>query len=355
MLPLTPPAEFHSAKIITFSAAGQRLRELKAAGKTVGLCHGGFDLLHPGHLQHFESAKKLCDVLIVSITSDRFVSSRKGAGRPVFPEQLRAYSVASLSSVDYVVITDFEKAIPIIETLQPSYYIKGPDFVGKMTPGITAEREAIARVGGEMKYTTDIKLSTTEIIEYIKNELDVPHLLLVIDRDGTLIMNDDFLGRNKDWKEELRLNEAVVSYLSYLQTKYKTTKIVVTNQAGVARGYFDCQRVEEINRYIDVVLRGKGLMIHNWQYCPEVEVSYAELKRHELTFVPGFVKEKTKRKPSSEMVYDALQQLQKKQEDFAEILMLGDRKEDRGLADNLRAKFIDVKGKGYGELRKDFS
>ncbi len=355
MLSLTSPAEFHSAKIISLAEAEQCIRKLKAAGKNVGLCHGGFDVLHPGHIKHFESAKKLCDILIVSITSDRFVSSRKGTGRPVFPQQLRAYAVASLSTVDYAVITDFEKAIPIIEILQPSSYIKGPDFVGKTTPGITAEREAIIRVGGEMKYTADVKLSTTEIIEYIKNELDVSHLLLVIDRDGTLIENDDFLGRNEDWKRELRLNEAVVSYLSYLQTKYKTTKIVVTNQAGVARGYFDCSRVEEINRHLDTVLQGKGLIIQNWQYCPEVEASYAELKKQELTFIADFVKEKTKRKPSPEMVDDGLQQLQKKKEDFTEVLVLGDREEDKGLAQNLMVKFIDVNGKGYEELLKEFA
>lgn len=323
-------------------------------GRTVGLCHGGFDLLHPGHIIHFESAKRMGDALMVSVTSDRFVAGRKGSGRPVFSEQLRAYNIAALQCVDYVVITDFEKAVPILELLQPSYYIKGPDFIDKTTPGITAEREAISRVGGEMKYTNDPKLSTTEIIEYIKHQLDVPEMLVIIDRDGTLIHNDDFPGKNTSWKEELQLNEVVVNYLSYLQTKYKTTKMVVSNQAGVARGYFDCSRVEEINTHLHSLLAQKGIKIDGWEYCPDVDASYALLKK-EIKFDSRYVQEKTKRKPSSAMVLEGLQALQRQLSEFSHVIMLGDRDEDQGLAKNIKAKFINVKGKRYEGFKKRFS
>jgi len=68
------------------------------------------------------------------------------------------------------------------------------------------------------------------------------------------------------WREELRYNDKVVSFLSYLQTKYKTTKIVVTNQAGVARGLFDCKRVEEINSCINNELAGKGIKIDDCRF-----------------------------------------------------------------------------------------
>ena len=354
MLPVPSPQAFTSPKIISLAQARELITALKSAGKTVGLGHGGFDLLHPGHLIHFESAKKLCDVLMVSITSDRFVSSRKGSGRPIFPQQLRAYSVASLSCVDYVVITDYERAIPILEQLQPSYYIKGPDFMGKTTPGITAEREAIAKVGGEIKYTTDVKLSTTEIIDYIKTKMDVPELLVVVDRDGTLIEHQEFFGHQEGWQSQLRLNQAVADYLAYLQTKYATTKIVASNQAGVARGLYDCSRVEEIHQEIARLLSAKGVKIDSWQYCPEVDAAYAELKKKELTFVSSLVKPTTKRKPSRAMVDDALQELQKEIAEFATVLVLGDQEEDAGLARNLQGKFIDVKGKNIGELKKEF-
>lgn len=160
---------YTSPKIISLSRAAKKISILRRAGKHVGLCHGGFDLLHPGHVKHFESAKKLCDVLVVSVTSDRFVVARKGEGRPIFPDKLRAYMIANLSVVDWVVITDFKLGVDVISLLKPSLYIKGPDFIGKQTPGITAEREAIAAVSGTMGYTKDPKLSTTDIIDYIKH------------------------------------------------------------------------------------------------------------------------------------------------------------------------------------------
>lgn len=170
MLPVDN-SQFVSVKILTFSAAKSSVAKLKKQGKTVGMCHGGFDLLHPGHIKHFESAKKLCDVLLVSVTSDQFVIERKGRGRPVFSDKLRAYEVAHLDIVDYVVVSDFKRAVEVIQALKPSFYIKGPDYIGKQTPGITAEREAIAGAGGEIKYTTDVKLSTTEIIDYIRKNI----------------------------------------------------------------------------------------------------------------------------------------------------------------------------------------
>lgn len=354
MLPVHSLESFNSTKIISLIQAQEQIKELKSQGKTIGLCHGGFDVLHPGHIKHFESSKKLCDVLVVSITSDRFVASRKGSGRPIFPAALRAYSIASLEMVDYVVISDFEKGTEVIERLKPSYYIKGPDFIGKNTPGIIAERETITRVGGEMKYTNDPKLSTTEIIEYIKLQLDVPEILLIIDRDGTLIQDGGFFGRSEKWKEELQFNEVVVSYLSYLQTKYKTTKLVISNQQGVARNYFSCARVEEVNKYINNLMIQKGIKIDGWEYCPDVDIAYAGLKK-EIIFNLDYIKEETKRKPSPKMVFDGLRKLGKTVEEFQNIVVMGDRDDDGGLAKKLKAKFIDVKGKNYEGLKKEFS
>lgn len=172
MIKVESPEKYQSRKIIDLDTAARKIAELKTENKKVGLCHGGFDLLHPGHIKHFESAKKLSDYLFVSITSDEFVSSLKGSGRPVFPDNLRAYSIACIEFVDFVVITNFKTGIEAINILKPSYYIKGPDYIDKATDDtLKAEIEAAKSVDSEIKYTTDPKLSTTDIIEYIKNNL----------------------------------------------------------------------------------------------------------------------------------------------------------------------------------------
>lgn len=132
------------------------------------MCHGGFDLIHPGHIIHFESAKKLCDVLFVSITSDKFVSINKGGGRPIYTDTLRAYCTASIEFVDYVLISDFRTAVEPIKLLKPDYYIKGPDYIKDSTEIINSERKSVESVGGEILYTKDPKLSTTYIIQYIR-------------------------------------------------------------------------------------------------------------------------------------------------------------------------------------------
>ena len=74
-------------KIIEDSFIKTKLQKLKNKGMKIGLCHGVFDLLHIGHIKHFTSAKKFGDLLVVSITSDKYVN--KGPGRPIFNEKLR--------------------------------------------------------------------------------------------------------------------------------------------------------------------------------------------------------------------------------------------------------------------------
>lgn len=344
---------FDSKKVISIAEAANKISELKKHGKTAGLCSGGFDLLHPGHIKHLESAKKLCDCLFVSVTSDRHVAARKGSGRPVFSERLRAYSVASIEYVDYAIISDFERTTDIIEKLKPTYYIKGPDFTRKETPGITAERNAIAAAGGEIRYTNDEKLSTTEIIRHIQEKAKRKKLLLGIDRDGTLIENVPFLGKDRQWEKQVKLKKDVAHLIIHAQTKYDTTKVVMTHQQGVARGYFSTETVERINQHLSGLLKKEGVSIDNWQYCPDVDEKYAASKK-EVKFREGFVKKKTKRKPSPDMLLDALNELKMKLSDFDKTAVIGDCEDDAQLAKNINAAYIDITGKSYSELKGEF-
>src|SRR3989338_2695533 len=159
MMPVKEVEEYESDKVVPFKQAIGIISKLKSSNKKVGMCHGGFDLLHAGHIKHFESAKKVCDVLFVSITSDKFVEKRKGSGRPIFNENLRAYMIASLECVDYVMISDFNLGVEAIRVLKPSYYIKGIDYENKKDNEIDAEREAISSVNGSIKYTKEPKMS----------------------------------------------------------------------------------------------------------------------------------------------------------------------------------------------------
>ncbi len=104
----------------------KRIDEVKAKGKKVVQCHGVFDIVHLGHLRHFNMAKKEGDMLLVTLTADKFV--KRGPGRPIFNEQLRAEYLASLSMVDFVGIINADTATEAIKVLKPSFYAKGQDY-----------------------------------------------------------------------------------------------------------------------------------------------------------------------------------------------------------------------------------
>jgi rfaE bifunctional protein nucleotidyltransferase chain/domain len=160
--------DYSSDNILEEQELKEKVLELKRQNRKIGLCVGSFDLLHPGHMAHFRSAKKHCDVLIVGITADKFSSQRKSEGRPIYNEKLRAFSVSQLKPVDYVFISNYLTANECIMLVKPDVYIKGPDYENKVDDEIDSERDTVNGIGGKIIYTKDEKLSTTEIIEYIQ-------------------------------------------------------------------------------------------------------------------------------------------------------------------------------------------
>lgn len=144
---------------------------LRRQGKVIVHCHGVFDLLHPGHLKHFASARRQGDVLVVTVTADRFV--KRGPGRPLFRERLRAASLAALEAVDFVAIDASPTAVSSIKQLKPHVYAKGPDYRDArrdVTGKIIDEERAVRSVGGRLYISDDETYSSTSLIN---NYLDV--------------------------------------------------------------------------------------------------------------------------------------------------------------------------------------
>ena len=152
-------------KIKTVNSLVKIIDDLKKKGKKVVQCHGVFDLVHLGHIRHFNLAKKEGDVLVVTITRDKYV--KRGPGRPIFNEHLRAEALASLAITDYVSIIDSPTAIECIKTLKPDVYVKGADYKEKekdVTGKIYEEEEAVKSAGGRLAFTEDITFSSSKLI-----------------------------------------------------------------------------------------------------------------------------------------------------------------------------------------------
>ena len=111
-------------KIITLAKAKQIASNLRDSGKVIGFTNGCFDCCHLGHLYSFVQAKKNCDVLFVGMNSDASVKRNKGPERPIQDEKTRAFLLASLEMVDYVIVFDDETAVPLIDEIRPNIIAK---------------------------------------------------------------------------------------------------------------------------------------------------------------------------------------------------------------------------------------
>jgi rfaE bifunctional protein nucleotidyltransferase chain/domain len=139
-------------------------KKLKEKGFKIGLCHGVFDIIHAGHINHFSEAKKKCDYLFVTVTEDKYVN--KGPNRPVNNHYFRAQVLASLKQVDYVGINYAPDATTCIDLIKPDFYFKGKDYKGKrdLTSRLNKEISCIKKNKGKIIYTTSPLKSSTEII-----------------------------------------------------------------------------------------------------------------------------------------------------------------------------------------------
>ena len=128
-------------------------------------CHGVFDLLHLGHVQHLEEAKLHGEILIVSVTSDEYVN--KGPGRPVFRTETRAMMLAALEVVDYVFISRHPTAVQAIQLIRPHTFVKGPDYsdlAADATGNIQSEVDAVEKNGGVVVFTEAATMSSSALV-----------------------------------------------------------------------------------------------------------------------------------------------------------------------------------------------
>ena len=190
------------------------LSKLKAKYKNqkIVLCHGVFDLLHIGHVKHFKDAKSNGDILVVSITADKFVN--KGPNRPYFDVGNRALMISELEDVDYVYINNNPDSIAVLKALKPDFYIKGSDYKKKskdLTKKIYQEENEVKKVGGKIIFTTskmssassllnkffiNYSLKQKKIINNIKSKYDFDHInkiLLKIKDVRTLVVGEPII------------------------------------------------------------------------------------------------------------------------------------------------------------------
>ena len=156
-------------KILEIEELAKKLEDLKYESKKIVHCHGCFDLMHPGHIKYFQAAKRMGDILVVTVTPDIYVD--KGLGRPVFNHDLRVESIAALECVDYVSINKWPTAEETLRLLRPDIYVKGQEFerLEDETGKIQKEYDVVKEIGAEIRFTHEIVFSSTKLLnQYFK-------------------------------------------------------------------------------------------------------------------------------------------------------------------------------------------
>ena len=152
--------------------------------RKVILCHGVFDVVHPGHVRHLAYAKSKADILVASITTDKYID--KGIYRPHVPEQLRALNLAAFEMVDYVIIDEEAKPLKNIQHIQPDYFAKGFEYTSTGLPPSTQEEADIVNgYGGEMIFTPgDVLYSSSKFINLARPKIQIEKLLSLMNIEG---------------------------------------------------------------------------------------------------------------------------------------------------------------------------
>jgi rfaE bifunctional protein kinase chain/domain len=159
------------------AAIGPRPRK-----KKVIMCHGVFDVVHPGHLRHLLYAKSKADILIASLTADRFIT--KGQYRPHVPQELRAANLAAFEIVDYVIIDNNATPLENIAALEPDFFAKGYEYQANGNPKTAEEADTLKAYGGEIIFTPgDVVYSSSRLIESAPPEIKYDKLLLLMERE----------------------------------------------------------------------------------------------------------------------------------------------------------------------------
>jgi rfaE bifunctional protein kinase chain/domain/rfaE bifunctional protein nucleotidyltransferase chain/domain len=152
--------------------------------KKVIMCHGTFDVVHPGHVRHLIYAKTKADILIASLTADVHIT--KGNMRPYVPEDMRAINLAALEMVDYVVIDREATPLKNLALIQPDYFAKGYEYTaGQVHPKTQEEIDVLECYGGEIIFTPgDIVYSSSALIELAPPSIAVEKLMLLMQAEN---------------------------------------------------------------------------------------------------------------------------------------------------------------------------
>ena len=218
---------------MVFNTQDKKIKTVEEICKIIGkpprknkviMCHGTFDIVHPGHVRQLYYAKEKASILIASITADQYVG--KGEGKPFVPQELRAKNIAALEMVDYVVIDYHKKPIQNILTIKPDLFVKGFEYAKDgIHPKTKEEIKAVSSYGGQVIFSPgDIVYSSTHLLTVHKPKISYDKLLSYMEAENVSFEDIfDTLKKFKGIKVDV-IGDTIVDKYSYCRVLGPTTK-----------------------------------------------------------------------------------------------------------------------------------
>lgn len=262
-----------TSKIYPRKELTEILDQFRMKGKKIGVTNGTFDLLHSGHVEYLEKAKKACDILIVSVNTDISVKKYKDPNRPIIPEQDRATIVAALESVDYVTFHNEKRMRNTLKAFKPHYYIKAADY---NNTSLTS-KDVLDQWGGKTLFIPLVEgKSTTSIIGKIldvygeepialeiKTHSKTKNKAIILDRDGVINEEIEYLHEPPKFKF---IKNALEGIKQMQDMGYKI--VIATTQAGIGLGYFTKEDFYKVNKVMLQGFHDYGIIASRIYFCP---------------------------------------------------------------------------------------
>ena len=273
------------------------------------MTNGVFDVLHRGHVSYLQRAAELGGSLLVAVNSD--ASARmlgKGPDRPLNAAEDRAYVLAGLASVAMVTFFDTRTPVELIEAVRPDIYVKGGDYDME-----TLEETRVVRSWGGRSVAIPFVdgFSTTALVKRIREP--VPPVLrkaAFLDRDGVINQDKAYVHR---WEDFEFVPGSVEGMRRLQEAGYAL--VIVTNQSGLARGYYSEVQYQALTVALREHLSSQGVQLAGVYHCPH----------HPMGSVPGLAIDCDCRKPAPGMLLQAARELGLS---LPDSLLVGDKASD---------------------------
>lgn len=234
---------------------------LKKQGKKIVAFNGSFDILHSGHIESFEKAKKQGDILIILLNSDGSIKRYKGTNHPINSQNERAKILSAIQYIDFIVIFDEITPNAILSRIKPDVYCQGSEW-GKNC----IERKTVEDYGGKIYILKhSLSISTSQIIKKIATAYSKPDIKAIfLDRDGTI--NANKLGYTRRIEDFKFISGAISALRELSKSDYKI--IIATNQSGISKRYYTKKDLEKLHNWMMSELKKQQVRLDKIYYCP---------------------------------------------------------------------------------------